>query len=490
MTLNAMTVANKKHGVVFLLIPLALSSFAHLWNPTGFPDIFYDEGVYMRRAMHVLEGYGPQEASFYDHPYFGQLFLAGLLAITGYPDSLSISPSMQSIESLYAVPRVWMGILAVADTFLIYMISAGRYGKRVALISSILFAVMPITWLTRRVLLDSILLPFLLTSILFAIYAKSATGSKKSALVLLSGIFLGTAIFTKIPIFTMIPLVGYLVYSSSMGFGKPKLLGLWFIPVILIPMIWPIYSIANDRFDLWQRDVVWQTQRQSEGFASIVRDFLFFDPVLLILGAAGFVYAAVKKELFVLLWLAPFVAFMSIIGYVQYFYWIPILPVFSIAGAKIIDKISIVRQRLPFAAIAAIGIFGLVSTALLVTTNVTSAQFEAAALVAGSVNNETTIVSSPVYSWIFIYVFDKEHSFTDYRDLLFHPVETRNMLLISDEHFKYNLGEGRQLQEAYDKTTNVAIFKGNVSNYDLGQYPYTNMAANYEGSNIEVRVSK
>lgn len=490
MTLNAMTVANKKHGIVFLLIPLALSSFAHLWNPAGFPDIFYDEGVYMRRAMHVLEGHGPQESSFYDHPYFGQLFLAGLLAITGYPDSLGITPSVQSIESLYAVPRIWMGILAVADTFLIYMISARQYGKRVALISSILFAVMPITWLTRRILLDSILLPFLLASILFAVYAKSATGSKKSALVLLSGIFLGTAMFTKIPTFTMIPLVGYLVYSSSTGSGKPRLLGLWFIPVILIPMIWPIYSIANDQFDLWQRDVVWQTQRQSEGFTSIIGDFLFFDPVLLILGAAGFVYAAVKKEFFVLLWIIPFVAFMSVIGYVQYFYWIPVLPVFSIAGARMIDKMSVVKQRLPFAAIAAIGIFGLVSTALLVTTNVTSAQFDAAALVAGSENGQTTIVSSPVYSWIFIYVFDKEHTLTDYRDLLFYPIETRNMLLISDEHFKYNLGGGRQLQEAYDNTTNIAIFEGNVSNYNLGQYPYTNMAANYEGSNVEVRASK
>ncbi len=442
----------------------------------------------MRRAMHVLEGHGPQEGSFYDHPYFGQLFLAGLAALTGYPSSLNISPSVQSIDALYAVPRIWMGILAVVDTFLIYMISSSRYGKRVALMSSILFAVMPITWLTRRILLDSILLPFLLTSILFAIYAKGATGRKKSALVLLSGIFLGTAIFTKIPVFTMIPLVGYLVYSSG-EFSKPRLLGLWFIPVILIPMIWPVYSIANGQFDLWQKDVLWQTQRQSEGFSSIVKTFFRFDPVLLILGAAGFVYAAVKKELFILLWLIPFVALLSVIGYVQYFYWIPILPVFAIAGARIIDKISAVKQRLSFAAIAAIGIFGLVSTALLVTTNVTSAQFEAAAFVAGAADSETTIVSSPTYSWMFIYIFDKEHAFPDYRDLLFYPVETEKLLLISDKHFQANIGAGKQLQDAYDSTKGIAVFEGNVSKYDLDEYPYTNMASNFEGDRVEVRVS-
>ena len=59
---------------------------------------------------------------------------------------------------LYAVPRVIMGILAVIDTFLIYKISEIRYNRSVALIASILFAVMPLTWLTRRRYLDSIML--------------------------------------------------------------------------------------------------------------------------------------------------------------------------------------------------------------------------------------------------------------------------------------------------------------------------------------------
>jgi hypothetical protein len=345
-----------------ILIPIVLSSFTHLWNPAGFPDIFYDEGVYMRRAMQVLEGSGPQEGSFYDHPYFGQLFLAGALALTGYPASTSPSADAQSIGDLYAVPRILMGILAVVDTFLIYKISEKRYGKRVAFISSILFAVMPITWLTRRILLDSILLPLLLASILLPLYANSASGRKKTALIMLSGALLGTAIFTKIPIFTMIPLVGYLVYSSSKI--KPKTLGLWFVPVILIPLIWPAYSASAGQFDLWQRDMLWQTQRQSSGIAYIIGTFFISDPVLLLLGVAGFVYAGIKKDAFVLLWIIPFLAFLSAIGYVQYFHWIPVLPVFCIAAARLIDTAAALKKNLPFAAIAAIGVFGLVSTTM------------------------------------------------------------------------------------------------------------------------------
>jgi hypothetical protein len=98
--------------------------------------------------MHVLSGQGPQESRLYDHPYFSQLFLAGVFKVIGYPDLLNPSlGNVHSIEMLYLVPRILMGILAVADTFLIYKISEIRYNRNVAFIASILFAVMPLTWM-------------------------------------------------------------------------------------------------------------------------------------------------------------------------------------------------------------------------------------------------------------------------------------------------------------------------------------------------------
>ena len=165
----------KFRSILFLSIPLILSAFTHLWNPLGFPSVHIDEAHYMRRAMLVLDGSGPQESAnsgyprTYDHPYFGQLFLAGLLGAVGYPNSLHPTPDVQSIEMLHLVPRVIMGILAVVDTFLIYKISERRYNKNVALIASVLFAVMPMTWILRRIYLDTLLMPLLLSSILFAI---------------------------------------------------------------------------------------------------------------------------------------------------------------------------------------------------------------------------------------------------------------------------------------------------------------------------------
>src|SRR4029079_5561659 len=82
-----------------------------------------------------------------------------------YP-SVEVIGNSNTVEQLYLIPRVIMGIFAVADTFLMYRITEYSYGRNVSIVASVLFAVMPFTWLTRRIFLESIQLPFILTSIL------------------------------------------------------------------------------------------------------------------------------------------------------------------------------------------------------------------------------------------------------------------------------------------------------------------------------------
>ena len=177
---------NARRHYLLVIIPLVLSAFTHLWNPIGFPHVDQDERHYMRRAMQVLQGFGPQESMDtyyfpYDHPYFGQLFLAGVFKIIGYPDILDPKVGdVHSIEMLYLVPRVLMGLLAVLDTFLIYKIAERKYNRTVAFIAAVLFAVMPFSWIFRRILLDSIQLPFILSSILCALYIGSLTKTNTS----------------------------------------------------------------------------------------------------------------------------------------------------------------------------------------------------------------------------------------------------------------------------------------------------------------------
>jgi hypothetical protein len=489
-----------------VLIPLALSAYTHLWNPAGFPNLFYDEGVYMRRAMHVMEGLGPQEAYYYDHPFFGQIFLGSMLAIIGYPESLNPSPDLASIESLYEVPRALMGILAVIDTFLIYKISERMYNRNVALFASILFAVMPVTWFTRMILLDSILLPFLLFSILLAVYttkSKSEKNNNNNILIMLSGVFLGLAIFTKIPAFTMIPLVAFLIYRNNKR--SLKALGTWFVPVILIPVLWPAQSILAGAFNTWTNDVLWQINRENAGLPWIIFLLAISDPFIFVAGFGGLAYSFIRRDYFTLLWSLPFIAFLAIMGYTNFFYWIPILPALCIGAAKLlfdmIEKSKKITQRaLTVAILSSIIVFGVTSTTLLIVTDVTSAQLESAAYVAkylevreGGDTANPTVISNPVYSWIFKYVFEKDHILSDYRDIFYFPVDTAKstVLLIDDPRFKLDIGneDNQLLDELYSNTSTIAIYKGKVTNFDLGLYPYTSMIENYEGREVAIRVN-
>ena len=494
-------------SMLLVLIPLALSAYTHLWNPVGFPNLFYDEGVYIRRAMHVMEGLGPQEAYYYDHPFFGQIFLGGMLTIIGYPESLNPSPDMQSIESLYQVPRILMGILAVIDTFLIYKISERMYNRNIALFASILFAVMPVAWFTRMILLDSILLPFLLFSIFLAVYATKSKSEKNdnnnNILIVLSGVFLGIAIFTKIPAFTMIPLVAFLIYRNNNR--SLKALGIWFVPVILIPLIWPAQSILAGAFTSWTNDVLWQINRENAGLPWIIFLLAITDPFIFAAGFGGLAYSFVRRDYFILLWILPFMAFLGVLGYTNFFYWIPILPALCIGAAKLLFDIiekskKITQKTLTVAILSSIVVFGLTSTTLLIVTDVTSAQIESAAYVAryldqtkdGAAGNPT-VVSNPIYSWIFKYVFDKDHIFSDYRDMLYFPVDTAKsrVLLIADPRFTLDIGneDNQLLHELYSNTSTIATFKGKVTNFDLGLYPYTSMIENYEGSEVAIRLN-
>ena len=503
-------------SILFLIIPLSLSAFTHLWNPVGFPDFFFDEGVYMRRALLVLQGQGPQEATtYYDHPYFGQLFLAGVFYILGYPNSLSPSSDVHSIEMLYIVPRILMGILAVIDTFLIYKISESRYNGNLAFIASILFAVMPMSWFTRRIFLDSILIPFLLTSILFAVNQSGNTNdinkkinksiySNNLLRVVLSGTFLGLAIFTKIPVFVTIPSIGFIIFTKNNR--SWKILGMWFIPIILIFLIWPSYSLAVGHYNSWWDGIVRQSVRQVHTFFDTVSVIFKIDPVLFVLFAAGLVLAVLRKDLFILLWAFPSLLFLYFIGYSPYRLFIPLIPLFCIAAAYLIVylaqviKDKVIQKIIPWVVIMSIGTFGLISTTMLITTNIASPQFEAAAFVSNYLYNEkhnndgVTTISTPFYSALLTYVYDKNHLFSNNIDYVAIPIQgikSNNTVLVADDHFKFASNSNEGLMTFYNSTVKIASFRGERENFDDQKYPYTSMSLNPEAYHeIEIRVDK
>jgi hypothetical protein len=527
---------------LLLAIPLALSAFTHLWNPLGFPSLFIDEGHYMRKAMSILDDTGIDPLARYAAPYFGQIFLAGVLGIVGYPDSL-LNPSdtggggssgdvLHSVEMLYLAPRVLMGLLAVADTFLIYKITEHRYHNRnVALIAAILFAVIPYGWLFRRIFLETIQVPFLLTSILLAVYLKdlkiikeknnnnnnngssndNAVRYKKTiAMTLLSSASLGLSIFTKIPVFTMIPLVGFIIYTNSSS-HKLRNLGLWFIPVLLLPLIWPAHAMIIGEFDLWVDGVLWQTsERPSRPLIEILNTFFQIDPILFVLSMAGLIYAAIKRDFFLLLWVVPFLIFLYFIDYVSIFHLMPLVPAFCIAASRLLvelpSKIKSIKkyklqQTLPFAIISGIIIFGLVSTTMLITTNVNSSAYKTLAVLVQKLpskdddNNNTnamTLVGSPIYFPMPRYAFDKvfyEKSYFSGR-----PLKTERYILVADQEFKRIISATDDkrsiilMKSLYNNSQTIdTVVPDDKTKYNVKNYPYSNLRQTPAAKVIEIR---
>jgi hypothetical protein len=509
-----------KFSASLIVIPLVLSAFTHLWNAAGFPELHPDESDYLRKSIHYLKGLGPQETSNdpiayrnypYTHPYFGQLFLAGLLGAVGYPNSLHPTPDVQSIEMLHLVPRVIMGILAVVDTFLIYKISERRYNKNVALIASVLFAVMPMTWILRRIYLDTLLMPLLLSSILFAIYIRGPKNNNvqqwprininKNLLVLLSGIFLGLAIYTKIPAFTMIPVVGYLVVSSSNS-NRKKTLALWLIPVILIPLLWPAYAFSIGEIDLWLKSVMFQQGRASAGtgtnLSTAFKDLFKIDPTTIILGCASLGFVGLRRDIWLLLWIIPLLLFSFYLGWVHYFHLIAIFPAFCISIGVTIDymlnKMKNMTKKTAIIATSVLVLFGFVSTVTLMTLNTNSVHYYAQASVIkeisqrnNSENNETsgvTLVGHRMYYWIPRYIFDLEFFVLPNRVPLNYVPE--NMVLVSNDGMC--CCQCDYFEELYVATTPKYEFANDVKYNNESQYPFSSLQLETNlGKKVEIR---
>jgi Dolichyl-phosphate-mannose-protein mannosyltransferase len=544
--------------VFLVVIPLILSSFTHLWNPIGFPAVWVVEGQYMQRSMSVLDGFNLEESKDinprpYDHPFFGQIFLAGVFAMIGYPEVFVMNiPSIEidnTIKIIYSIPRILMGLLALVDTFLVYKIAEHRYNKTIAFIAAVLFAVTPITWILRKIILESILLPFLLLSVLFALYSNYGNNNnmylksnvtnrniwdkiKKPDifLVLISGIFLGLSILTKMPAFTMIPLVGYLICISANREGRwnnhninLKKLGVWFIPVILVPLIWPIYSILTGDFGSWLRDFSWNLQREYANNNTAVGsslhnslDYIFqIDPVIFLLGCGGIVYCYIKRDHFILLWIIPFLIFLFVIDFVSFFHLILLLPAVSISAARLIvdcsNKVKRIKLRriLPLATISIIGVFSLGSIITLINLNVSSSYFDIYAFVVNSLitnnlsndamadNDEELIMFgrhwTRGYFWIPKHVFDLNIDFKniDRADDIPIPSTKDKFFLIADNQVKDSVSDKDMslIKKYYYNYTiiPIATFQDRTTTYDASKYPYASLSENRDIKWVQIR---
>jgi hypothetical protein len=333
--------------------------------------------------------------------------------------------------------------------------------------------------------------------------------SRKLILVLLSGIFLGIAIYTKIPACAIIPLVAFIIYKYNKNW---RILAIWFTPVVLIAALWPVYNILSGQLDDWVAGVVWQvTERPEKTLSGAFIGITRIDPVLITLGVAGLVFTALlevrKREYFMTLWITPYLIFLYLIGWVSYFHWVILIPGIAVSSAiminavlsKTIDKGSKKRSRLisrsTAAVVAAIGIFGLLSSAMLIGVDATSSYFELYSFIVRQlIENEQgsfdekpdTIIVGHRWTWAFTwipkYIFNDTVSFLHFNSSGI--TGTERFLLIVDNYVKRHLSDDnsegiKMVQTLYNNSHAIKTFKDKtIIPYDKDTYPFTSMSEN------------
>ena len=141
---------------------------------------------------------------------------------------------------------------------------------------------------------------------------------------------------------------------------------------------------------------------------------------------------------------------------------------------------------------------------MLITTNVASFQMEAATFVSQQIhgnkyaeNSNVTILSSPMYSWIMIYVFDYDQALPTFKKS--GSIQSEKTILMFDKYFKNFIADSSdegavknnvaRAQALYENSTKIAVFRGTADDYDFDKYPFGSMRQNLGGTTVEIRTN-
>jgi hypothetical protein len=255
-------------------------------------------------------------------------------------------------------------------------------------------------------------------------------------------------------------------------------------------MIWPAYAMSIGEFNNWLHDVFVQAQRgiKNNSFFTSLNYNFNVDPVFHILSAAGLTYAIAKRDIVILLWIAPFLAFIYLIGFVSVYHFIPIFPAFCIAIARLIVDMSnsIKKKRasrmLHPIVIIGIGVFGLTASTMLIIKYDNLSYFQTTAFLSRFLhdsNEKITVIGNPFYLWIPEFVFHLDrHDYIGFYDNT--PSDIKNVVSVADpgliDKLVHNTGaiQIRKIQQNSNMyhTKHLATFGGDTLDDDVSIYQY------------------
>jgi len=208
----------KKHPLFIISLIATILYALWIWLPFGLIHS-WNEAYYTMRVMHILEGGSYLDGGFDNPPLFVY--------------TLSFLSKIFGISVILF--RFFIVFCTLVTTHIVYHIGDILGNKRVALVSSALYAFFPMIVIFSKIIqIDMFAVMLMTASFYFAIL-----GIKKDIRwFFLSGFFLGLTVFTKIPmILVIIPIFYYMYYKKI----DIKYFLLLIIETILVPLPWIAY---------------------------------------------------------------------------------------------------------------------------------------------------------------------------------------------------------------------------------------------------------
>jgi 4-amino-4-deoxy-L-arabinose transferase-like glycosyltransferase len=454
-----------RYQKLFLIVFSAII-FSSCFGLASFPEYFWDEGVYVDRAINfakTLQMY--QDPNYIDHPPLGWIIPSLLFAIIGFPNSivhLQTHDINLKLILLFLIPRLVSVSYVIPIAILVYKLSDRLYSnKKFALISLASFGLIPAFWPFRNLLLDPMMILFVLSS-LFFIIPKNDNHSSKSKLII-SGLLFGCALLVKFSAIFFLP--GIIIYVLR---NKVRSSIIWSISLIVILLVWISIMSSQHYLSHLVSTQIWQASRTSSlPYGIALQILVTIIPIGLVFGITGIIQLAKKKQFFALLLSVPYLGFLFRGGFVGFVHTIPILPILSIfSGKPLYDFANRVSRIKPTQ--NSDGIFDLLLVVLVIlsigiTVWITSfdagqAQQEAIIYLVNNLPKNSTLVTNPGYGWV-VKQFRPDLQVTDFFSFNF-------MKKIPDEvYFAESTSPDKrdssliQTREIYEKSCLVKIFK-------------------------------
>lgn len=226
-----------KRELLLIAILLTIAGIAHGYNMFHFPYYENDEGTYMSQAWSVLMlGKLAPYTYWYDHAPAGWLLIALWTQVTG---------GFFTFGSAVNSGRVFMLVLHIVSSYLLYYIAKKLTGSKLPGISAVLlFSLSPLgIYFQRRVLLDNMMIFWVLMALSLLL-----AGKLKLRVVLLSALFFGVGVLTKENAVFFAPAFVYVVAARSHMSNRTYAIMGWIGVTGLIISFYFLYALLKGEF--------------------------------------------------------------------------------------------------------------------------------------------------------------------------------------------------------------------------------------------------